>query len=63
MSSTTPEHEQCNLCSGTGIRIKWKTGYTVDGSRVRECSRCGGRCQVPAGSKNPIPRKHTNPTA
>jgi len=47
--------EQCNLCSGRGIKFSPTKGTWArpPGLKSGTCTRCGGNGQVEVGSRNP----------
>ncbi len=63
--STAKPRQTCNKCLGTGSTYTYRD--TPNGQRMTEhnCSRCGGRGDVPAGTRNPhnpTPKPAARPT-
>lgn len=53
------EWERCNLCFGRGYRPSPRKHG--GGFSARNCSRCGGRAEVPVESRNTVPAAHRVP--
>ena len=48
--------EQCNLCTGSGVKFSKVQRQGKPGLYSRNCNRCNGQGQVAVGSRNAMPK-------